>query len=175
VSRSRQALLEFGVDGRGRRPALRLQERGELGQGVRVNGIRFGPLEQGLGEIMGLAGIDHAHRIARCGQGCGQTDPVRAGRFHHDQRLCGRNPAGLQLRVQIRIPLRRLRDLHRAATLSARREPHHHRGRRGDVDAHEQIIASLGRRVLHDALLVCCPPSMHADGGWFRGGPGLRS
>ena len=87
-----QPLLKFPINGGRGRPPLRLEERGELGQRLRVDGIRLGPLEQRLGEVMGLAGVDHAHGIALLRQRGGQRDPIGTRRFQHDQRLSRRHP-----------------------------------------------------------------------------------
>jgi hypothetical protein len=55
-----QPLLEFVIYSRWRRPASCQQQRTEAGEGLSIDGVALGALEQGLGEVVGLSRIDHA-------------------------------------------------------------------------------------------------------------------
>lgn len=66
-------------------PERRLQEGGESGEELRVEGIGLGALKGGLSKVMGLTGIDEADGKARLLETLDDVHPVTAGGFDHDQ------------------------------------------------------------------------------------------
>ena len=67
------------------RPAFGLEPRAELGQRLGRGSIGLGAFEQGVGERVGLGGIDHRDSEAGSNQAAGQTHPIGAGGFHHNE------------------------------------------------------------------------------------------
>jgi len=80
-----QALPQLLVDRRGWCPRLRLQGGCQLGQRLGVDGVGLGALEERLGELMRLGGIDHTHRVPRVVEMQGEGHPVGVRRFQHHQ------------------------------------------------------------------------------------------
>ena len=64
---------------------LGLHGHAEGGQDRRVDRIGLGQAAGGLGEVAGLAGVDHGHRQPGGGQGGGAEDFEPAGGLEHDQ------------------------------------------------------------------------------------------
>jgi len=56
-----------------------------LGQRLGVDGVGLGALEQRLGELVRLGGIDHTHRVPRIVEMQGEGHPVGVRRFQHHQ------------------------------------------------------------------------------------------
>jgi hypothetical protein len=77
-------------------PRGRTHRLGNMGQGPRVEGIRFGQLPGGFGKVADLAGIHHRDGEPRCGQRRDHGSLVASCGFKHDER----GPHGLQSRHQ---------------------------------------------------------------------------
>src|SRR6185503_11668981 len=135
-----QTLLEFIIDRRRWRPALGLECGGQLGQGLGINRVGFGALEQGFSEMMRLHGVNDADGVACAVQGGGQANPIRAGGLHNDQSFGGRDASRVQTREQLGNAGGCLLNGERARDRLARLQRGAGGGGRGDIDPDEQTI-----------------------------------
>ena len=72
-----QTLLQLVIDRRRWCPRCGLEHQGQLGQCLRINGIGFGPFQQGFGKVMRLGRVNHTHAKPRMDQLGGQRNPIR--------------------------------------------------------------------------------------------------
>ena len=75
-------LLRLGVR---QRPGRRADHVGKVGQGARIQRIRFGQLARGAGKIADLTRVHDDHGQARRGQGAGHRTLQAARGFQHNQ------------------------------------------------------------------------------------------
>jgi hypothetical protein len=102
-----EQLQEGGVNGRRRRPQLgrfALWRDAEEGQDGGINRIRLGLLAERSGEEADVGGIDDPYGEVVGVQPGGQTHPVVAGRFDHDQAVPGVGIEGQQGLLKLAQP-----------------------------------------------------------------------
>jgi len=137
-----QALAQFLIHRRGRCPWLRLERRRQLGERLGIDRIRLGTLEERLGELVRLGGIDDADRISGLVQMEGEGHPVGVRRLQHHQDGCGGQAPTLQPCDEIGKPDGRLRDGKRGFDSSGVGGARDAGARRSDVDADEELVGN---------------------------------